>query len=98
MTGVQTCALPICSAEKPYWKSKGGNTYHVTDIPCPADYQVIVDAAGVEVNNEMFHEYIIDWSIAEDDYMSQFEQDQLEYEGRIIYPDPRIEYSELLKD
>ena len=85
------------SPEEPFWKAKGGNTYRVTGVPLNRDYQSIVEAAGVECNNSMFLEYIIDWSLKGDDFMSVFEKNQLEYEGKIVYPDPRIEYSELVE-
>ena len=85
------------SPEKPFWKAKGGNTYRVTGVPLNRDYQSIVDAAGVECDNRMFREYIIDWFLEGDDFMSESEKNQLEYEGKIVYPDARIEYSELVE-
>ena len=88
------------SAEKPFWKPKGGNTILITDVPRFVDYQALVDYAGqigIECDNKMFREHIVGWSTEEDDYMSKFERDQLEYEGAITYHDARIEYSELVE-
>jgi len=88
------------SAEKPFWKPKGGNTVRVTDVPLNIDYQAVVDAAataGAECDNALYREYIIDWSLEGDDFMSESEKNQLEYEGKIVYPDARIEYSELVE-
>ena len=86
------------SAEKPFWKPKGGNTVRVTDVPLNIDYQAVVDAAAIWLDwYAMDGEYIIDWSLEGDDFMSEFEKDQLEYEGKIVYPDARIEYSELVE-
>ena len=88
------------SAAEPFWKPKGGNTVRVTDVPLNIYYQAVVDAAavvGTECDNAMYREDIIDWSLEGDDFMSEFEKDQLEYEGKIVYPDARIEYSELVE-
>lgn len=87
------------SAEEPFWKPKGGNTVRVTDVPLNIDYQAVVDAAAAGRLDwyAMDGEYIIDWSLEGDDFMSEFEKDQLEYEGKIVYPDARIEYSELVE-
>ena len=87
------------SAEEPFWKPKGGNTVRVTDVPLNIDYQAVVDAAATGWLDwyAMYREYIIDWSLEGDDFMSEFEKDQLEYEGEIVYPDARIEYSELVE-
>jgi hypothetical protein len=29
---------------------------------------------------------VIGWEIVEDDYLTEFERDQLEFEGKIVYP------------
>jgi hypothetical protein len=39
----------------------------------------------IECDNEYFHEYIVDWIIEEDDYLTPFERDQLEFEGKIRF-------------
>ena len=83
-----------------YWKPKGGNTILITDVPLNIDHQAVVDYAGsigIECDNKMFREHIVGWSLESDDFTSQFEKDQLEYEGEITYHDARIEYSELLE-
>lgn len=88
------------SAAEPFWKAKGGNTIHITDVPRFVDYQAVVDHAGsigIECDNAMCREYIIGWSTEEDDFMSESEKNQLEYEGEIKYRDARIEYSELVE-
>ena len=40
----------------------------------------------IEADNDHFREQIIDWSIQADDYLTEFERSQLEYEGSITYP------------
>ena len=78
-----------------YWKMKGGSEYKITDVPLNIDYQEVVSMANVERDNEYCREYILDWSIESDDYLSWFEKSQLEYDGEITSKEPTIEYSEL---
>ena len=78
-----------------YWKMKGGSEYKITNVPLNIDYQEVVSMANVETDNEYCREYILDWSIESDDYLSWFEKSQLEYDGEITSKEPIIEYSEL---
>jgi hypothetical protein len=78
-----------------YWKAKGGSEYKILNVPINGDLEEIVSMAGVEQDNDFFRESIIDWSIEADDYMSWFEQSQLEYDGEVLYKEPTIEYNEL---
>ena len=78
-----------------YWKAKGGNDYcHMLEGFC-ADHEfadkkleMIVDSLRpqVESDNIGYREHVIHYEIVEDSYLTHFERDQLEYEGRIIYP------------
>ena len=70
------------------WKAKGGNDYVVLNVdPCDM-IDVIIDRARnqIEQDNEVFQETIIGHSLVEDDYLTEFERSQLEYEGKIAYP------------
>ena len=78
-----------------YWKMKGGSEYKVTNVPLNIDYQEVVSMANVEKNNEYVREYILDWSIEDDIYQSWFEKSQMEYDGKVVCPEPTVEYSEL---
>ena len=78
-----------------YWKMKGGSEYKITDVPLNIDYQEVVSMANVETDNEYCREYILDWSMESDDYLSWFEKSQLEFDGEITSKEPVIEYSEL---
>jgi len=84
------------SAKAPYWKAKGGNSYKITGVPLNIDYEAVVAVAGIGYRNDFAEEYILGWSIQNDGWMSQFEKSQLEYEGKIQFPEPTIEYSELV--
>ena len=69
------------------WKDKGGGDYVVRNIdPNRAADIVNLATAQVEQDNEHFREHIIHWEVVGDDYLTEFEQSQLDYEGRIIYP------------
>ena len=52
--------------------------------------------ANVERADDYFLESVIDWSIESDDYLSWFEKSQLDYEGSIGHPEPKVDYSELV--
>ncbi len=78
-----------------YWKMKGGSEYKVTNVPLNIDYQEVVAMANVEKNNDYCREYILDWSIEGDDYLSWFEKSQLEYDGVVACKEPTLDYNEL---
>jgi hypothetical protein len=82
------------SADEPYWKFKGGMEYFVLmDKGTQTEATMLVMAARskIEFANDMATEYIIDWKIVADDYMTDFEKSQLEYDGKIAYPAATIE-------
>ena len=85
-------------AQNPYWKFKGGSEYKVMNVPLNTNYEEIVSLADVEVCNDYQEEYIIDWSIESDDYLSWFEKSQLEYDGEIQIKEPQLEYSNLIEE
>lgn len=79
-----------------YWKMKGGSEYKITGVPLNIDHAEVVAAADIEKNNDYCREYILDWSVESDDYLSWFEKSQLEYDGDVACREPEIEYSELV--
>lgn len=79
-----------------YWKFKGGSEYMIENVPLNIDYEEVVAMAGVEHSSDYAREYVLGWSIESDDYLSEFERSQMEYEGRINYPEPRMDYNELV--
>lgn len=81
-----------------YWKMKGGSEYKVTGVPLNVDYAEVVASANVEYSSDYAREYIIDWSIEDDGYLSQFERSQMEYDGEIMFPEPEIEYGGLVAE
>jgi hypothetical protein len=76
------------TGDKAYWKAKGGSDYVVKNVNECDMIDVIVDRVRgqVECDNDGFREYIIGYRVVADDYLTEFEQSQLEYEGKITYP------------
>ena len=71
-----------------YWKAKGGSDYVVKRFKggsTDATLAVMALRAQIESDNDHFREQIIDFRIVKDDYLTEFEQSQLDYEGRITY-------------
>ena len=85
-----------------YWKNKGGSEYIVDDmehfVTIDDDFfaknikSIVYDYISPKItqNSDLYEESIIDYSIEDDDYMSQFEKSQMEYDGKITYFEPRI--------
>lgn len=70
-----------------YWKAKGGSEYVVKNVNLGEIYALVEKAtATVEEANDYFRETVVGWEIVEDDYLTEFERSQLEYDGRIEYP------------
>lgn len=76
------------SEEQPYWKFKGGSEYFIANVNECDMIDVIVDRVRpqIEISNPMCQEYILGYEIVADDYMTEFERSQLEYEGKVTYP------------
>lgn len=79
-----------------YWKAKGGHEYKVLNVPLNIDYTEVVAMAKVEENSNYWRETVIDWSVEADDYLSWFEKSQLELDGEINYPEPELDYNDLI--
>jgi hypothetical protein len=80
------------------WKFKGGNDYVIKNFKsnrCPSIAESATQAvmglrSQIEEDNDYYREHIIDWRIVADDYLTDFERSQLEYEGSITYPATRL--------
>ncbi len=84
----------IGTGDDAYWKAKGGSDYVIRNFD-PTRYApgIVVELVRpkVESDNDYVREHIVDWSIVEDDYLTDFERDQLEYEGKITFPAQELE-------
>ncbi len=77
-----------------YWKAKGGDEYVIRNFD-PTRYApgIIVELVRdrIESATDCMMEHIVDWSVVEDDYLTEFEQNQLEFDGKITYPAKELE-------
>ena len=94
-------------ADKPFWKNKGGEDYIVDvhgfrfDTEFSEHHgQMIVDELSrvIEYKNAFAEEFIIGWVFVEDDFTTQYEDEQLEYDGEVKYPAIRTSYDEMMKE
>jgi len=77
------------------WKYKGGSEYKITGANPEADPQDYINLADVEFNDIGAREYVVNYSFEADDYLSDFEKSQLEYDGEIVYPEPHLSWDEM---
>lgn len=81
------------------WKAKGGNDYIIANVPLNLlmEGNKALDAhvtLAFNTSNKTFpatpnceyYEYILDWSIEEDDFLTYDEKLQMEFDGSITYP------------
>ena len=70
-----------------YWKAKGGCDYVVRNINVNKVTETVMALRSkIEQDNEHFRESIIGWEVVANDYLTEFEQNQLDYEGQIRFP------------
>jgi hypothetical protein len=74
-----------------YWKNKGSNDYVVLDVDInnPAEAFASVQSQ-CEANDDYFVEKVIDWEVVNDDHLTEYEQDQLRFDGKINFPVKQI--------
>lgn len=75
-----------------YFKPKGGDEYVVRNIDGEQVFEILERVAGqIEKSNDYYQEFIVDIKIVEDDFLTEYELNQLEWEGKIVYPPKEIE-------
>ena len=73
-------------ASNPYWKPKGGSDYVVKKINVNKVTETVMGLRGqIECDNEGYREHILGWEIVGDNDLTEFEQSQLKFEGKIRY-------------
>lgn len=80
-----------------YWKAKGGASVKVKGVEVGMDYSAVVDSvrSQIEENTDYYRVSIIGYDVEADSFLSWFEQSQLDYEGKITFKEPVINYKEL---
>jgi len=72
-----------------YWKAKGGVDFIVPKFKGneeDATMAVMSLRSQIEENSQYFRREVIGWSIVPKDFMTEFEKDQLDFEGVIRFP------------
>lgn len=83
------------------WKPKGGQTIVITDCPelTAEEQEELVALADKRLTityaDEGSKEYILSSALHDDNWISEFEQDQLNFEGEIRFKDPRYTYADI---
>ena len=83
-----------------YWKFKGGQDYKYSlgsTLRSDETLAEIVEhfRSEIEEDNDYYRNHIIGYQVVADDYLTEFEQSQLEYEGSITYPATRLTLKEV---
>jgi hypothetical protein len=82
----------IGTGAEAYWKAKGGSDYVIRNIDINRVQELAKSAcAQVEQASDYFTETVIGWEVMANDYLTDFERSQLEYEGRIRFPSKELE-------
>lgn len=70
-----------------YWKAKGGVDYVIKNVDECDMIDVVVDRvrAQIECDSEGYQESIIGYRVVADGYLTEFEQSQLKYDGKITF-------------
>jgi hypothetical protein len=82
-----------------YWKFKGGIDYKYDLGPVLRNTEALQELvehfrADIEEDNDYYRNHIIGWEVVADDFLTDFEQSQLEYDGSITYPATRLTLKE----
>ena len=77
-----------------YWKMKGGEDYFIlnVDTDAEADAAIAQVRGDIEWNDIGSRQYIIGYGLVENNFMTEFEVSQLEYDGKIAYPAKVLEF------
>lgn len=77
----------IGKGDAAYWKAKGGDEYVIKNWK-GKDVTAAVMAVRdqIERADDYITETVIDWNIVADDYLTEYEKNQLEFDGKITYP------------
>lgn len=74
-----------------YWKFKGGEDYFYALGVAGRSVEALAELVAVlrkriEYSDDYARNYIVGYDVVADDFMTDYEKSQLEYDGRIAYP------------
>jgi hypothetical protein len=74
-----------------YWKFKGGEDYFYALGDAGRSEEALAELVAVlrkriEYDEVGARNYLVGYAVVEDDFRTEYEQSQLDYEGRVIYP------------
>ena len=80
------------------WKAKGGSSYKVINVPVGTSFETVLETVSPELEQDSHYwrETIIGYHMESEGWLSEFEQSQLDYEGKITFEEPRIDYGSLV--
>jgi hypothetical protein len=83
-----------------YWKFKGGQDYKYDLGSALRNDETLAEIvehfrSEIEEDNDYYRNHIIGYEVVADDYLTEFERSQLEYEGSITYPATRLTMKEV---
>lgn len=76
------------TAAQPHWKAKGSDDYVVKKFKGgdgAATIAVMGLRSKIECNNTEYREFVTSWSIVSDKHLTDYEKQQLEFDGKIEY-------------
>ena len=78
-----------------YWKAKGGDEYVIHNIETDVDATMAVMAVrgDIESMSDYFQEFVVHWELVDDNTLTDYEQDQLDFDGRIEFPAKVIQWA-----
>jgi hypothetical protein len=77
-----------------YWKMKGGEDYFILNVDeTEVDAAIAQVRSDIEWNDIGSRQYIIGYGLVANDFMTEFEVSQLEYDGKITCPAKVLEFA-----
>jgi hypothetical protein len=78
-----------------YWKAKGGADFFIVKFrggEAEATTAVMALRSSIEENSQYFRREVLGWKLVANDYLTEFEQSQLDYEGSIRFPAKELDW------
>jgi hypothetical protein len=81
------------------WKFKGGSCIKITDVPLSVSHETLMHLAidAFTEFNDYYEVDVLGIHIEHDQWMSDFEKSQLEYEGSITFAEPKFSFKEFYR-